>query len=624
MRVLSATVLALTASAWAFGQSYTIQTFAGGGLPVNIPATSAILQQPDSVALDAPGNIFFGVEDDAILRVDAKTGILTLVAGNGTPGFSGDGGPATSAQFGQSSESLAIAMDAAGDLYIADRLNQRIRRVSNGVITTVAGGGSALCDNCPAISAQLYSPQGVAVDAAGDLYIADTGHSTIRKVSNGVITTVAGNGTWGYGGDGGAATSAQLEGPGAVAVDSSGNLYIADTFNSRIREVANGVITTVVGNGTWGYSGDDGPATSAELAYPSGLAVDSAGNLFIADSNRVRQVSNGVITTVAGNGISADYGGDGGPATSALLSGPFAVAVDSAGNLYIADMGNNRIREVSNGVIRTVAGDGTAGLAATTVRPTALRCSVLPAPPWTWPATCISPTPTTSASARSRMGLSRPLREMGRLAPAATVARPPAHSWAIPTAFGGIPPATVHRRVWELPYPQVVNGVISTVAGNGSLGFRGDGGPATSAQLQNPEGITGDSAGNLYIADRMNQRIRMVSNGVITTVAGNGTGGYSGDGGPVTSARLAFPEGVAVDNAGNLYIADWDNARVREVSNGVITTVAGNGTWGYSGDGGAATSAQLKPLAAVALESRTAACTSRTWRARASARSRTG
>jgi uncharacterized protein (TIGR03437 family) len=209
----------------------------------------------------------------------------------------------------------------------------------------VAGGGASLGDNGPATSAQLALPYGIAVDSGGNLYVADWGNNRIRKVSNGVITTVAGNGTRGFSGDNGLATAAQLANPQGIAVDSAGNLYIADFGNASIRKVSNGIITTVAGNGTPGFSGDNGPATSAQLYLPYGVAVDSAGNLYIGDSgnNRIRKVSNGVIATVAGNGTFG-FSGDNGPATSAQLANPYGVAIDSAGNLYIGDSGNSRIR----------------------------------------------------------------------------------------------------------------------------------------------------------------------------------------------------------------------------------------------------------------------------------------
>jgi uncharacterized protein (TIGR03437 family) len=289
-----------------------------------------------------------------------QTYTITTVAGNGTPGFSGDNGPATSAQLNSPN---GVALDSAGNLYVAD--NVRIRLVSSGVITSVAGGGTSLGDNGPATIAQLSVAAGVALDSAGNLYIADANYCRIRKVSNGVITTVAGNGTCGFGGDNGPAISAQLSYPQSVAVDSGGTLYISDTWNNRVRKVSNGVITTVAGNGTPGFSGDGGPATSAKLGGDLGditVALDSAGNLYIADANycRIRKVSNGVITTVAGNGT-CGFGGDNGLATSAELNGNLAVAVDRTGNLYIADYLNYRIRRVSNGVITTVAGNGTPG-----------------------------------------------------------------------------------------------------------------------------------------------------------------------------------------------------------------------------------------------------------------------
>ena len=454
-RLLPAVLLSLVMSWSTFGQTYTINTFAGGGLPVNIPGTSAGLGSPNSVAVDGAGNLFFPAQENVVLRLDATTGILTLVAGNGTPGFSGDNGPATSAQlYGPQ----GVAVDSAGNLYIADTGNNRIRKVTNGVITTVAGNGQPgfSGDNGPATSAQLSGPTGLAVDSAGNLYIGDTGNSRIREVSNGVITTVAGSGPCSRIFPPVSCNSGQLLAPMGVAVDSAGNLYIAesgesaDTGNSRILQVSNGVITTVAGGGFSGL-GDNGPATSATLYLPYGVAVDPAGNLYIAEYYRclIRKVSNGVITTVAGGGPSL---GDNGPATSAQLNFPEGVAVDSAGNLYIADSGNYRIRTVSNGV-------------------------------------------------------------------------------------------------------------ITTVAGNGTQGFSGDNGPATSAALSGPNGVAVDSAGNLYIADYYNNRIRKVSNGVITTVAGGGAS--FGDNGPATSAQLYEPWGVAVDSAGNLYIADSGNDRIR-------------------------------------------------------------
>jgi uncharacterized protein (TIGR03437 family) len=334
MRLSSTAILTLVISCCAFGQTYTINTFAGNGTigysGDNGPATSAQLNQPWGVAVDAAGNVYIADTVNNRIRKVAN-GVISTVAGNGTLGYSGDDGPATSAQL---SWPAGVAVDSAGNLYVADQNNNRIRKVSNGVITTVAGNGTPgySGDNGSATSAKLYGPQGVAVDSAGNLYIADTSNQRIRKVLNGVIATAAGNGpdlygNGGYSGDNGPATSARLNQPWGVAVDFAGNLFIADYGNNRIRKVSNGVIATAI---YWDY--------------PQGVAVDAAGNLFIADNyGRISKLSNGVITTVAGTGMQG-FSGDNGPATGAQLSGPTGVAVDAAGNVYVADFGNNRIR----------------------------------------------------------------------------------------------------------------------------------------------------------------------------------------------------------------------------------------------------------------------------------------
>ena len=334
----------------AFGPSI-ITTVAGTGTVGyngdNIAATSAQLADPFGVAADGAGNLYMVDRDNNRIRKVTQDGIITTVAGNGNNGYNGDNIAATSAEL---SYPNGVTVDGAGNLYIADY--QRVRKVTpGGTITTVAGNGTAGYngDNIAATSAELYYPNGIAVDFSGNLYIADAGNSRIRKVTpGGIITTVAGNGNNGYNGDNIAATSAELN-PSGVAVDGAGNLYIADIGNSRIRKVMpTGIITTVAGNGNQGYSGDNGAATSAELTYPNGVALDGVDNLYIADTNnqRVRKVTpGGIITTVAGNGTQS-YDGDNIAATGAGLANPFGVAVDGAGNLYIADGDNNRIRKV--------------------------------------------------------------------------------------------------------------------------------------------------------------------------------------------------------------------------------------------------------------------------------------
>lgn len=320
----------------------TIVTAVGNGTLVSYV-------NPTTVALDANGNLFIATLNvQSVLKV-SPAGIVSTVAGTGTAGFSGDGGPATSAQLRGPN---GIAVDTGGNLYIADTGNQRIRKIApDGTITTVAGTGAAgfSGDSGPASLAQVWYPTGVAVDGNGNLYIADNQH--IRKVAvDGTISTVAGTGNSGYSGDNGPAKSAQINIPQSVTVDGVGNLFIADTHNNCIRKVSvGGTITTVAGTGVAGYSGDNGLATTAQLYMPYAVAVDTIGNLFIADNynGRIRKVSpDGIINTVAGGGQPSDNVGDNGPATAARVGNPSGVAVDSSGNLYIADTDNYLIRKV--------------------------------------------------------------------------------------------------------------------------------------------------------------------------------------------------------------------------------------------------------------------------------------
>ena len=516
--VLLVIALALLLLFVAVGEATTIAiitTVAGGGVGDGGPATNAPIAHPAGVAVDASGNLYIADSENHRVRKVDTSGIITTVAGNGTAGYSGDGGPATNASLRAPN---GVAVDASGNLYIADSANSRIRKVdTSGIITTVAGPGTPGYD--------------VAVDASGNLYIAELGNHRIRKVDTlGVITTVAGNGTAGYSGDGEPATNASLGYPLGVALDISGNLYIAQSYNNRIRKVdTSGIITTVAGNGTYGYSGDGGPATNASLRAPSDVAVDASGNLYIADSANhcIRKVDTaGIITTVAG------------------MSHPSDVAVDASGNLYIAEVDAHRISKVdTSGIITTVAGNGAGGYSG-------------------------DGGPATNASLWWPSGVAV-------------------------DASGNLYIAEVgNQRIRRVD----TSGIITTVAGNGTAGYSGDGGPATNARLCWPSDVAVDASGNLYIADWYNHRIRKVdTSGIITTVAGNGTASYSGDGGPATNASLRYPHGVAVDVNGNLYIADYDNHRIRTVDPlGIITTVAGNGTEGYSGDGGPATNARLQ------------------------------
>jgi sugar lactone lactonase YvrE len=573
-------------------QQYVISTFAGGvPPPTPMAGVQAYFGYVVGVVTDGAGNVYFSASSSSVFKLDTK-GVMTRVAGNSRAGFSGDGGPATRAQLNcpmliQQIPRCGVAMDARGSLYIADLGNVRIRKVSStGIITTVAGGGTSSPGNGgPATSAKLGAPVGVAVDANGNLFIADMGDHRIRKISTtGIITTVAGNGSFGYSGDGGPAISAQLKSPGGVAVDTRGNVYIADLQNYRIRKVSTtGIITTVAGDGSFGPYGDRRPATSVHISC-EGLAVDGSGNLYIVDSiasyKSVRKVSaEGVITTTAGTPLLGlgDGQAAGGRATTAQLDGPIAVAVDGAGNVYIAD--GSHIRKVSaGGSLTTVAGgpccdSGDGGPATRATLSTPVDVAV-----GEGGNVYISDGHIRKVSATGIItafgGNDAKFSLNGRLA-----------------VFGenGYVSDTQTHRILKVSS----TGAVSTVAGNGSAGYSGDGGPATSAQLNGPMGVAVDSSGNIYIADGQNHRIRKVSTrGIITTIAGNGSPGYSGDGGPAITAQFAVPEVIAVATSGDLFVSDGH--RIRKVSvNSTVTTIAGNGSQGYSGDGGAAPSAQL-------------------------------
>ncbi len=525
-----------------------------GGPPLN-----AQLNGPQGIAIDPAGNLYIADwANHRVRMVSTSTGIITTIAGTGIQGYSGDGGPAVNANLNLPN---SVALDSSGNLYISDSYNNRIRKVavSTGIITTVAGGGGGgmyAGDGGPATSAVIHTPGVIALDSAGNLYFADTGNSRVRMVhaATGIINTVAGNGTAGCTGDGGPATIATLS-EGAIALDTSGNLYITGCNTVREVDASTGIITTVAGNGIAGYSGDGGAALDAKFNGTSGIVVDSAGNLYIADYHnyRVRKVdaNSRIITTLAGTGVWG-FSGDGGPATGARMTTPIGLTLDSAGNLYVAV--NGRVRRISanTGIIGTVAGNGVIGY--------------------------------------SGDGVGAGSTELGY--PMGT---------ALDSA-GNLYIAGLTQRIRKVT---ASTGIISTVAGNGSDGVSGDGGPATNAQLYYPNGVSVDLAGNIYIADAMNSRIREVtaSTGIITSVAGGG--GYSGDGVAATSSLLSSPNDVKVDSSGNLYIADTGNNRIRKVtaSTGIITTIAGNGTAGYSGDGGAATSAQLNSPYGVALDS---------------------
>jgi sugar lactone lactonase YvrE len=655
VRVLAAKTGTFYGQAMQAGNIYTV---AGHGLPglggSGVPATRTQLSSPDDVTVDPNGNLVIDdgsiapgpIDKGAELRVVAattgtfygqamKAGDIYTVAGSRSKNhYSGDGGLAVKA--GLSTLTGAVRIDQAGNLVFADSNAARIRVVAvrtgafygqamqAGHIYTVAGDGRRgfSGDGGVATKASMYLPYGLTIDPAGNLVIADSGNNRIRVVAAkagtfygkamtaGHIYTIAGDGTAGSAGDGGPPARAELDLGvfSALALDGAGNLLIAANGDGLVRVVAAstgtfygkamkaGRIYTIAGTAPL-FTGNGLPATSATVA-PQAVTVNAAGGLLISENADIRMVpampgtfygkamKAGRIYLVAGTGAQG-FSGDGGPAVKARMNGVEGLAVDAAGNLVISDSSNNRIRVVAAGTgtfygramitghIYTVAGTGKKGFSGD-------GGPAAQAELW-------SPTDV-AVDAAGNLVISDSINRRVRVVAATTG-----------TFYG----------------QAMTAGHIYTVAGTGKTGFSGDGGPATKAELDSPVTTAVDATGNLAIADTFNNRIRVVAArtgmfygqamkaGDIYTVAGSGAGGFSGDGGPATSAALGLPSGVAVDATGNLAIADTDNDRIRVVAAttgtfygqamkvGDIYTVAGGGTSGLLGDGGPAAQAPL-------------------------------
>ena len=631
------------------------------------PAIRAELDFPRSVAVDPDGNVYVAHPRSHRIRKIDTAGLISTLAGNGEDGDSGDGGPATDAELCFPS---GVATDAAGNVYVADRCSHRVRKIdTDGVISTVAGNGSpgGGGDGGPAIEAQLAFPVAVATDPSGTLYIAEGGSHRVRKVSvDGVITRFAGTGRAGYSGDGGLAARARLGNPAGVAADEAGNVYVADSWNHRIRKVdASGVISTFAGTGQRADGGDGGPAGAAHLAYPAAVASGPDGDLYVVTygpstwNRRIRRIAaDGMISAFAGRGEEG-FGGDSDPAPAAQLAYPLGVAVGSGGNVYIADTGNFRIRVVrtglqhrvalgtsgdtvalvlSEGGVLTKAGEavregdevkagngntyaltqGADGLVVASYVPEAQQVqlgvdggvTLTRDEDGTWR---IDGEPVENGHRHSFGGRNFVLEladgtwgvaeyvieaaagstvvAEGVPATSAPVSRP---TNVAVDAMGNLYYTERHQhRVRKID----AAGVVTTFAGTGEWGFSGDNGPASRARLFGPAGMAFDRAGNLYVAERFSRRVRKIDpRGVITTFAGSGGCCYAGDGDRAVDADFDQPSGVATDLHGNVYVTERFAGRIRKVdARGLISTFAGTGSTGYSGDGGPATLAEIHP-----------------------------
>lgn len=719
------------------GLDWTIRTVAGtgdGGYSGDGgPAAEARLNQPGAVAVDAAGNIYVADSDNHRIRRVAPDGTITSIAGAGVEGYGGDGGPATQAQL---ANPLGVAVDAAGNVYVADSGNHRIRRIApDGTIASIAGTGVAGFggDGGAATEARLGYPRSVVVDAAGNVYIADWSNYRVRRIApDQTIDTVAGTGEFGNSGDGGPAPQARISNPWGLAVDTAGYVYFADFHNDRVRRIRpDGMIEAFAGTDDRGPSiGDGEPATEAWLDRPRGLAVDAAGYVYVADSqnHRIRRIApDGIIQTIA----------DMHPGFFAIidpLSGPTGLAVDASGqHVHFTEPSNHRIRVVersddhgdeaacatpltlgvalpgrieasddedwfrldlsdaasvaifTTGALDTegslrdpsnvqIALDNDSGadtnfhierqlqvggyymrvnsngsatgeytLHARRFVDVALRGSGsetvrlwgTAGDGWTLDRDTDVPFASggeVAASDGARFELTLGSDGLWTASPAVELCEASLGGTirtlggtAGTLGFSGDGGFAVDARLYA-PFDVAVDvagyvfvaergnhrirmigpdGIISTFAGTGVQGFSGDGGQATAAQFDRPIGLAVDASGIVYVADRLNHRVRRIgTDGIIATFAGTGTDGESGDGGPATAARLDEPTGVAVDSAGNVYVADSQNHRIRRIGlSGTIETFAGTGSFGHAGDGGPATAARLTYPFDVAVDS---------------------
>jgi len=513
-KILFSTFLLLISFS-SYSQQYEVTTLAGRDKNFEDgPATTARFNYPNSICNDAYGNVFVTDSRNHRIRKISTSGLVTTLAGSKMGYLDGIG---TEASFNWPA---GIAVDASGNLYVADCGNHRIRKITaSGVVTTFAGSGNKAYKDGNGIEASFNWPAGIALDSSGTIYVADAGNHRIRKITpGGIVTTLAGSGNETYAD--GSKNEASFRHPTGIAVNAFGNIYVADQFNQRIRKITTeGFVSTFAGSGAIAYENSVG--SSASFRYPIGLAVDISGNVYVADfgNNRIRKITAaGVVTTFAGfgNGSYAD-----GVGIFAYFSEPHGVSIDALGNLYVADSDNNRIRKITAaGVVTTLAG-------------------------------CENPTYTdgfgTKASFKNPYGIAIDA------------------SGNIYVADNG------NNRIRKI----TADGIVTTLAGSGDSDYAD--GSGTSASFHWPEGVAVDAFGNVFVVDTYNKRIRKITaSGVVSTHAGSGNEGFVD--GIGSEASFDYPCGIALDSSGNIYVADAGNHRIRKITaSGLVTTFAGSG-----------------------------------------------